>query len=316
MVKIAVAGGSSEVGREIIDALVATGKHDIITLVRKPNPEHAAPGLTQVVVDYDSRKQLSEILQGVHTVLSFMGGENMAEIQKNLIDASISAGVKRFAPSDWATSDVSHIPWYAGKAKTRAYLTEINTPHKVLEYCLFQPGWFVDYLAVPHRTSKHMTPIAVNFDFANFRALVVDGHLDDPLTMTLAKDLAAVVVRAVEFEGEWPIVGGISGNRVTARQIIELGEKIRGKPFTVEKLKIEDLERKEPNASWLPPLDHPSLKGVPADQMEEMKKGFWSAFLLSVAKGSWTVSNEWNQLLPDLEFTDVESFLREWWGPA
>jgi uncharacterized protein YbjT (DUF2867 family) len=54
-------------------------------------------------VDYDKKNQLIEALQGVHTVLSFTqplaDPENTA--QKNLIDAAIVAGVKRFAPSQW-----------------------------------------------------------------------------------------------------------------------------------------------------------------------------------------------------------------------
>jgi len=46
---------------------------------------------------------LIEALQGIHTVLSFT--QPMADptntVQKNLIDAAIVAGVKRFAPSQW-----------------------------------------------------------------------------------------------------------------------------------------------------------------------------------------------------------------------
>jgi hypothetical protein len=47
------------------------------------------------------------VLQGVHTVLSFISThldqEGTANIQKRLIDASVQAGVKRFAPSEWAS---------------------------------------------------------------------------------------------------------------------------------------------------------------------------------------------------------------------
>jgi hypothetical protein len=49
-------------------------------------------------------------LHGVDTVLSFIVAFEDAEgtIQKNLIDASVAAGVKRFAPSEWATY-VNHL---------------------------------------------------------------------------------------------------------------------------------------------------------------------------------------------------------------
>jgi nucleoside-diphosphate-sugar epimerase len=64
-------------------------------------------------------------------------------------------------------------------------------------------------------------------DFQNRRAIVVDGH-DSTMTLTTAQDLAAVVARAVEHEGEWPEVGGICGNKVTISQILEIGERVRG----------------------------------------------------------------------------------------
>lgn len=45
------------------------------------------------------------MLRGVDTVMSFITPQTDpgSEAQKTLIDASISAGVRRFAPSEWAT---------------------------------------------------------------------------------------------------------------------------------------------------------------------------------------------------------------------
>jgi len=63
----------------------------------------------------------------------------------------------------------------------------------------------------------------------NKRAIVVAGHEDAVMTTTTAADLAAIVARAVEYDGKWPVNGGISGNRLTYAQIIEIGEKIRGR---------------------------------------------------------------------------------------
>ena len=58
-----------------------------------------------VKTSYQDPYELTEILNGVHTVLSFITTQldldNVS--QKNLIDAAIRVGVKRFAPSEWAT---------------------------------------------------------------------------------------------------------------------------------------------------------------------------------------------------------------------
>ena len=62
------------------------------------------PGITWLAVNYNNQKDLVEGLRGIHTVLSFVN-QSPADCeynsQKNLIDASIAAGVKRFAPSEF-----------------------------------------------------------------------------------------------------------------------------------------------------------------------------------------------------------------------
>ena len=61
--------------------------------------------MTWVKTSYRDLDELTELLQGVHTVLSFIVTQSdLGNVsQKNLIDAAIQAGVKRLAPSEWAT---------------------------------------------------------------------------------------------------------------------------------------------------------------------------------------------------------------------
>lgn len=58
------------------------------------------------MVNYDKKADLSEALEGIHTLLSFIQllADPDNKSQKNLIDAAISAGVKRFAPSEYGRS--------------------------------------------------------------------------------------------------------------------------------------------------------------------------------------------------------------------
>ena len=60
-------------------------------------------GVTWHAVSYGNANDLREALTGVHTVLSFIQllSDPNQESQKNLIDAAIAAGVKRFAPSEY-----------------------------------------------------------------------------------------------------------------------------------------------------------------------------------------------------------------------
>jgi len=93
------------VASEIVDALVATKKHDILILTRSdPSSKTAIPGVTYAQTDYSSVDDLTELFKGTHTVLSFLAAfdqESGIASQKCIIDACVKAGVKRLAPSEW-----------------------------------------------------------------------------------------------------------------------------------------------------------------------------------------------------------------------
>lgn len=119
-----------DLGREILDALIAKGTHELSVLTRSVSssgrqkhfvslhaftanllhqatayPDLEKQGVRVVKVDYNDKDGLTTTLQGVEVVLSFVVAQSDPEgtAQKNLIDASVAAGVKRFAPSEWAS---------------------------------------------------------------------------------------------------------------------------------------------------------------------------------------------------------------------
>ncbi|RSL51287.1 hypothetical protein CEP54_011477 [Fusarium duplospermum] len=318
MVKIAIAGGSSELASEILDKLVATGKHEITALVRKdPSQFRSLAGVRWVQTDYQDKVELAQHLKGIHTVLSFIAAhldpENQA--QKNLIDASVEAGVTRFAPSEWSTgvkllTSLDVMPWYTGKIEIVQYLENVNKDKKVLEYCRFQVGAFMDYLCHPYKGSKYITTLPLNIDLEKKHAIVVEGSLDDEMTYTSVEDIAHVITRAVDYQGEWPTIGGIQGDKITIGELLRIGEKVKGESFTVEWLKMEDLAAGELKTNNYPRLDIPS---VPKDQVESFSKMAIIGVLIAMTRGVWTVSDEWNKIFPDYKFTGVEELLTEAW---
>jgi uncharacterized protein YbjT (DUF2867 family) len=63
-------------------------------------------GIAWRQVDYDDEPALVDAMKDIDTVLSFLAifNTNVAfELHKKLINAAIEAGVRRFAPSEWAT---------------------------------------------------------------------------------------------------------------------------------------------------------------------------------------------------------------------
>ncbi|KAL4861360.1 hypothetical protein BDV12DRAFT_180390 [Aspergillus spectabilis] len=314
MVKIALAGGSGNVASEIIDALIATKKHEIVILTRKDvESQKAFPGIAWVKTDYEDTNQLTQILQGVHTLLSFVTEQESqtSPIQRRLIDAAVQAGVKRFAPSEWAIPAIDHLPWYAYKADIRGYLADLNKDKKVLEYSLFQPGLFTNYFTRPYKSSKHIHQLETPIDFESRRAILVDGNDDALMTLTTVQDLAAVVTKAIEYEGEWPVTGGIRGTSLSVGGLVKLGEKIRGgEPFKIDRVKAEDFESGEWETSWLPKVDHPS---IPKEQVEVFSRLGVQGLVLGFSNGAFDSSDEWNKLLPDYKFTQAQEFLEEIW---
>ena len=61
----------------------------------------------------------------------------------------------------------------------------------------------------------------------------------------------------------------------------------------------------------MPLIEHPS---IPEDQREAWNVPGWVGILTAVAKGAWTVTDEWNKLLPDLKLTSAEQFVQQNWG--
>lgn len=84
----------------------------------------------------------------------------------------------------------------------------------------------------------------------------------------------------------------------------------QGGSFSVDKVKGEDLKAGVVKSTWLPKVDHPA---IPAEQMDALAASFVSGVILAMSVGAFSVSDEWNRLLPDYEMTRAEAFLAEAW---
>ncbi|KAG9229055.1 hypothetical protein BJ875DRAFT_475879 [Amylocarpus encephaloides] len=318
MVKIAVAGGSGQIASEVVDRLAATKKHEILIISRKDPAAtiEERPGVTWARTDYTDKAQLTRLLNGIHTVLCYTTpiGESAAAGQKLLIDAAIAAGVKRFAPNEWSTSSIKELPWYATKVEVREYLKELNKDKKVIEYTFFQNGMMIDYLVPEGTSSKHLKNPELFLDFFRRRAIVIERKEQDcHFTFTTVDDLSNVVVRAVEYEGEWPVIGGVQGTTLSMSELLKIGVKARGgKPWDITLIPEDDIRAGNFGNSWIPTMDkEPTMT---AEQIEHFSKLVLQSCLLSGLSRDWVVSDEWNRLLPDYKFIGAEEFLVKHWA--
>lgn len=76
---------------------------------------------------------------------------------------------------------------------------------------------------------------------------------------------------------------------------------------------MKDLEEGKLRSSWSLSASH---KAVSKDEAARMLEQVTIGMLLSVAKGAWEGSAEWNQIFPEYRFTSMESFIVDVWGEA
>ena len=96
-----------------------------------------------------------------------------------------------------------------------------------LEYTLFHPGLFTNYFAYPHPTTRHFSVSPWFVDFENRRAIIV-GDGQHAFTTTTIEDFSSVVADSLDYEGVWPVNGGIVGSRITVAELVKMAQKLRG----------------------------------------------------------------------------------------
>lgn len=104
MVKVVVTGANSGLALEVINALVE-GKHEVLALARRdPSSFPQQEGVTWAQTSFKDKAELVGLFKGADVVLNFivLNGDPGNEVSIRIIDAVVEAGVKRYAPSEWA----------------------------------------------------------------------------------------------------------------------------------------------------------------------------------------------------------------------
>jgi hypothetical protein len=301
------------VATEILRAPIRSGNHQITIFTRSQPPADPLPGVSYQQVNYLDLPSLISALQGFDTCLSFLVAHLDTDntTQKNLIHACIAAGVRRFAPSEWALASKSGVPPYANKDAIAEYLHNLKQENKLggLQYCLFQPSVFIDYFAHPHSLSPHLHTWPFFVDYENRRAIILDDGTQ-PIVLTAVSDVSELLALALDDPKPWPAVGGIQGAQTNINELFELGKKIRGGEWSVEYVKSEDIAKGELKTSWIPPFNHPV---IPIEEREKFSVRFVVHFFRAMKTGAWNVSDEFNVRFPDFKPVGVEEYLTKAW---
>ena len=295
MVKVALAGATgSGLGATILSAILDTHKHQVVVLSRSPNPSLTARGVDVRPVSYTDHVSLTTALRGVHTVLSTIGSFNpneMRDSQLAIIAAAKEAGVKRFAPSEFAIKDYGDWDVYAGKIPVWEAAKASG-----LEYTQFTCGIFMNYLATG--TPKEGTEALSGLRPWNFVINTKAGTADLPgdgntkLTFTRLQDVGKFVAAALDLD-KWEEEMGMVGETMSYNEVVSAIEKVTKRKMLVQENSEEELKK----------------------LIEDVEGArFYNQVRLSIVRGTMEVKPTLNKLAPNIKPWTVEKFLETYWG--
>ncbi|KAI9840667.1 MAG: hypothetical protein M1837_001391 [Sclerophora amabilis] len=315
MVKVAVAGVGG-LGHHIVNAIRATGKHEVVVLSRRKKEQLERDGVKVEEVDYDDPASLERALKGVEAVISTLVSldHTLFDAQVALIKACLATGVRRFAPSEFEGSPYARtdrIEFQKYKRQVLEYLA-VEVDRSQLEWTVFSIGGLYDFMG-PLRadgktlcSSDSLDPIGFSpiVDLQHCRAEVPEGAQERRVRFVLADDVGRSVARCLDLE-QWPEQIRISGANPTCGELIQIAEGIKGKPFTVE------VKTKEQILSEI----------GEAQKQNDLFNLFKAGMALCVLEGDYGWESdaaggvEISDLFPTEKLTSLEEYLKTWWGP-
>ncbi|VUC30003.1 unnamed protein product [Clonostachys rosea] len=317
---IAVAGGTGGVGRALVEAIVARGKHDVKILSR--NASHAAKhsrllkandaaaveiGVPIVVVDYGSFESLTNVFEEnnfdtVISALSTMPQEGTPPEVNMIRAAQASKSTRRFIPSNWALpirGEIAKLLPSSGM-KTQALEALEKTD---LEWTVFYAGFFTDFYATP-AIKTYLNPMTAVIDLEHNMA-AIPGTGNTPVSFIHTFDLAKLVDRALDFE-KWDPEYYVVGDSLTWNDFARTVEAVRGTKLTIVYDSVEDL--KQGKATELPALTK-ALPFIPIPR--EAMLSFIATFGLLFDGGVMNFNHKdtLNKKFPDIKTLSVKEAL-------
>ncbi|KAH6974334.1 hypothetical protein BKA56DRAFT_490357 [Ilyonectria sp. MPI-CAGE-AT-0026] len=251
---IAVAGGTGGVGRALVEAIIARGKHEVKILSRKPNDTLSEEvGVPIIVVDYTSVDALKKVFEdnSIETVISALSTMPEAGVppEVNMVQAAQASKVtRRFVPSNWGVPTtgalVAKIPTTGMKNQAIDALKKTD-----LEYTTFYAGFFADFFTGPS-IKTYMTPMIFVLDLAHDTA-AIPGSGNTPVCFIHTFDLAKYVALALDLE-KWDAEYYVMGDKLSWNEFVKLAEAAKGTKFKVVYDSVEDMENGK--ATELPAL--------------------------------------------------------------
>jgi len=227
---ILVAGATGHLGSMICKAVLGQGAK-VVAVVRKESDAEKLASLAQMgamvmEVDFKNHAEMAKACEGTDAVVSALAGlaDVIIDTQKALLDAALTAGVKRFIPSDFCTD---YQPLTPGENRNfdlrrtfRSYIDE-----KDIQPTSIFNGAFADIL-------KYNTPV---LNLKNRSVAYWGDKAGWKLDFTTMENTAAFTA-AVALADESPRDLHIASFQISPEMLKESIEAITRQDFTLQKL--------------------------------------------------------------------------------
>jgi nucleoside-diphosphate-sugar epimerase len=221
---IVLAGGTGDLGARIASALGRTGA-EVRTLVRTGTADSKmstlrASGSTPTEVDFADSASLARACAGAACIVSALNGlvPIIVELQGQLLDAAVAAGVSRFMPSDFSLDFTRTIP---GENRNmdlrRAFMTRID--RAPIRATSVLNGAFAELLTGD-------APIVLH----KVRRILHWGDADQPMDFTTKDDVADYAAQ-VALDVDAPRFSRIAGDVVSARDLAAIMTRLSGQRY-------------------------------------------------------------------------------------
>ena len=234
MKNILVAGATGNLGNRICRELIQRGA-SVTALVRSAtDPEKQETlkkmGVVVVEVDLDNVEAIAKASKGMDCVVSSLAGlrEVIIDIQKNILDGAIAAGVPRFIPSDFCTDYTDLVPGENRNFDLRREFREYADSTTMKFSSVFN-GAFADIL-------KYNTPVLNLKD----RSIAYWGDKADWKLDFTTMDNTAAFTAEVALDDAAPRDLPIASFQVSPEDLNVLVKGLSGKEFRMQQLSSLD----------------------------------------------------------------------------
>ncbi|KAJ4174225.1 hypothetical protein NW754_004640 [Fusarium falciforme] len=325
MAIVGVAGGTGSIGRAVVEAIKATGKHQVKILGRKvslyvlesnlherhidlrqSNPTiEADVGVPIVVVDYTNVDSLKDALESnqIDVVISTLNTASTDGDPPEIVlirAANASACTKRFVPSNWSTRFTEEhaklIPLVPAKLQAVSELKESN-----LEYTVFYNGVFLDYLGF-NGIKSYLPPTTLILDLPHDIA-AIPGDGNTPVVFTHTTDIAKYVAASLDLP-TWDPESYVVGEKTTWSEVVRIAQELKGTKFQI---KYDSLDKLDQGQITELPGHIPAYAFVPKDTLQFLLAGLERL----LADGSFNLNPKsfLNDKLPEIKPLKVKDVL-------